>query len=64
MIRVLRVARSTVIKGRTQAINALRSVLVTAPPELRDQLRALSTSRLVAKAAQLRPGEQVNPLAA
>ena len=37
---------------------------MTAPPELRDQLRALSTSRLVGKAAQLRPGERVSPLAA
>ena len=64
MIRVLRVARGTAIKARTQAINALRSLLVTAPPELRDQLRALSTTRLVAKAAQLRPGERVSPLAA
>ena len=64
MIRVLRVARSTAIKARTQAINALRSLLVTAPPELRDQLRALSTSRLVGKAAQLRPGERVSPVAA
>ena len=35
MIRVLRVAGSTAIKARTQAINALRSLLVTAPPELR-----------------------------
>ena len=37
MIRVLRVARGTAIKARTQAINALRSLLVTAPPELREQ---------------------------
>ncbi len=71
MIRVLRVARGTAIKARTQAINALRSLLVTAPPllvtappKLRDELRALSTSRLVGKAAQLRPGERVSPLAA
>lgn len=64
MIRVLRVARQTAIKARTQAINALRSLLVTAPAELRDELRALSTTRLVGKAAQLRPGEQVSPLSA
>jgi transposase len=64
MIRVLRVARGTAIKARTQAINALRALLVTAPPELRGDLRALSTSRLVGKAAQLRPGERVSPLAA
>src|SRR5205814_9876854 len=43
MIRILRVARGSALKARTQAINALRSLLVTAPPELRDQLRALST---------------------
>jgi transposase len=48
----------------TQAINALRALLVTAPPELRDELRALSTSRLVTKAAQVRPGEPRNTLAA
>ena len=64
MIRVLRVARGTAIKARTQSINALRSLLVTAPPELRDQLRALSTTRLVGKAAQLRPGALGSPLAA
>ena len=64
MIRLLRVARGTAIKARTQAINALRSLLVTAPPELREQLRALSTSRLVGKAAQLRPGALGSPLAA
>jgi transposase len=64
MIRVLRVARSTAIKARTQAINALRSLLVTAPPELRDELRSLSTKRLVGKAALLRPGARVSPLAA
>jgi len=64
MIRVLRVARSTAMKARTQAINALRSLLVTAPPELRDELRALSTSRLVGKAARLRPGPLDSPLTA
>jgi len=64
MIRVLRVARQTAIKARTQAINALRSLLVTAPPELRDELRALSTSRLVGKAARLRSGPLDSPLAA
>ena len=53
--------RGTAIKARTQAINALRSLLVTAPPELRDQLRALSTTRLVGKAAQLRPGALGSP---
>jgi transposase len=41
MIRVLRVASSTAMKARTCALNALRSLVVTAPLELRDQLRGL-----------------------
>jgi transposase len=64
MVRVLRVARSSAIKARTQAINALRSLLVTAPPERGERLRARSTGRLVDIAAQLRPGALGGPLAA
>jgi hypothetical protein len=64
MVRVLRVARGTVTKARTQAINALRALARDRPPELRDQLRALSTTRLVGKAAQPRPGALAGPLAA
>ena len=47
MIRSLRVARTTAIRARTQAINALKALVVTAPDELREQLRALSAVRLV-----------------
>jgi len=64
MIRVLRVARSTAVKARTQALNALKSLLVTAPAELRDQLRGLPTARLVVTAARLRAGREVTTLAA
>jgi transposase len=56
MIRVLRVARSTAIKARTQAVNSLKSLLVTAPAELREQLHGLTTAKLIATAARLRPG--------
>ena len=38
MLRALRVARQTAVKARTQAINALKGLLVTAPDELREQL--------------------------
>ena len=38
MIRSLRVARKTAVKARTQAINAMKALIVTAPPELRDEL--------------------------
>ncbi|MFL6183909.1 MAG: transposase [Actinomycetes bacterium] len=55
MIRVLRVARQTAIRARTQAINALKALLVTAPAELREQLRDLPAATLVAAAAALVP---------
>jgi transposase len=64
MIRSLRVARATAMKARTQAINALKALVVTAPAELREPLRALPTVRLVQTAAALEPGPVTTPLAA
>ena len=54
-IRVLRVARSSARKDRVRALNQLRSLVSTAPEELRSELRGLSVCRLVNKAAGLRP---------
>jgi transposase len=54
MIRVLRVARSTAMRARTQAINALRALIVTAPDELRDQLRGRPTTEVIAIAGRFR----------
>jgi transposase len=64
MIRLLRVARASAMKARTQAINALKALVVTAPEELREQLRTLSTLRLVRTAAELESGSATSPLAA
>src|SRR5215218_10096125 len=64
MIRSLRVARATAIKARTQAINALKALVVTAPAELREQLRDLSTVRLVQTTAGLELGPVTTPVAA
>ena len=64
MIRSLRVARQTAMRARTQAINALKALLVTAPIELREQLRGLSVTRLVRTAAELEPGPVTSPAAA
>jgi transposase len=64
MVRCLRVARATAVKARTQAANALRALVVTAPAELREQLRGLSTGRLVSTAARLRPGPILTTTAA
>ena len=64
MLRSLRVARTTAMRARTQAVNALRSLLVTAPAELREQLRGRSVVRLVGVAATLDPGRLTSPAAA
>jgi transposase len=64
MVRALRVARQTAVKARTQAINALKGLLVTAPDDLRELLEGLSASRLVAQAATLDPDTLATPTAA
>jgi transposase len=66
MVRCLRVARTSAAKARTQAANALRALVVTAPVELRrrEQLRDLSAAQLASTAARLRPGPVVAPTAA
>jgi transposase len=64
MLRCLRVARSTAVKARTQAINALKALVVTAPEDLREQLRGLSATKLVRAAANLAPGKLDTPAAA
>jgi transposase len=64
MLRALRVARQTAVKARTQAINAIKALLVTAPDELREQLEGLSTAKLVRQAAALDPGTLATPATA
>jgi transposase len=59
-IRVLRVARACARHDRNEALNQMRSLLSTAADELREQLRDLSITQLVATAAALRPGSEIN----
>ena len=54
-IRVLRVARTSAMKARTQAMNQLHSLVSTAPDHLRDELRQLTRTELVERCAQFRP---------
>jgi transposase len=54
-IRVLRVAKLSARKDRTRALNQLRSLVSTAPEDLRAQLRGLSIFRLVNKVIGFRP---------
>jgi transposase len=57
MIRALRAARRSAVKARTQAANQLQSLRVTAPEELLNRLRGLSTKELVSVAARFRLGD-------
>jgi len=59
-IRASRVARCGAIKAHTQSTNQLKSLLVTAPAELREQLRQLSTTALTATCARLRPTSELS----
>jgi transposase len=63
-IRVLRVARSSAIHDRTQALNQMRALVSTAPDDLRQELRGLSGYRLIVTASALRPGSEITPLSA
>jgi len=63
-IRLLRLARRSAIKARTQAANQLQGVVETAPAALREKLRALGVSALVASARRFRCGPPTTPAAA
>lgn len=64
-IRALRVVRKSAVKARTQTINQIRTLIVTAPSVVRDKLRGLSTRELVDTLARSRPvGELDDPACA
>ena len=52
-LRLIKVARDTAVKSRSQAMIALKSTLVTAPDELRATLEGLSDFRLITACAEL-----------
>jgi transposase len=57
MIRHLKVARDTAVKARTQAMLALKAIMISAPAALREQLEAVAGRvALVRHLAALRPG--------
>jgi transposase len=54
-IRVLRLARNSATRDRTRTLNQMRSLVTTAPDELRSQLRGLTIPKLLRIAAAFRP---------
>jgi len=56
MLPMFKLAKSSAIKSRTQAINQLKAVLVAADPTLREALSGLRTPILIRHCAQLPTG--------
>jgi transposase len=54
-LRALLTTREGAVCARTAALNELRALLLTCPPELRERLQGLSRSALVEACARLRP---------
>ena len=52
---MLRVIRSSARSDRTRALNQMRSLVSTAPDDVREQLRGLTIFRLVDRASAFRP---------
>ena len=63
-LRTLKVLQRSATKARTQALNQLRALLVTAPDELRARLRDLSPRELLATCAAFRVSIDDDSLAA
>ncbi|MGW3407376.1 IS110 family transposase [Streptomyces zhihengii] len=59
-VRVLRTARRSAIKARTQAMNQIRGLLVSAPAMLREQVAGLERAALIRTLARLRPGDDLS----
>ncbi|WP_103529048.1 transposase, partial [Streptomyces sp. SM12] len=64
-VRVLRITRRSAVKARTQVMNQIRGLLVSAPAMLREQVAGLERAALIRALARLRPGSDLSrPLAA
>jgi transposase len=53
MLRMLKMAKTSAVKSRTQAINQLKAIVMRADSALRDSLTGLSTPRLIRRCAEL-----------
>jgi transposase len=64
MLRLFKMAKNSAIKSRSQAINQLKAIIVTADYELREQLAGLSNPHLIRRCAGLRRGTKTGTSAA
>ena len=64
MIRMLKSTKDSAVKARTQAVNQIKALVVTAPSELRETLDGLTTAALITRCKGLRSGRLDAPKAA
>ena len=64
MIRMLKSAKNSAVMARTQAVNQMKALVVTAPAELRERLDGLATGALAERCRNFRPGRLDSPKAA
>jgi transposase len=57
-LRVLRLARASAVKARTNTLQQIDQLLGTGPAQLRDQLRQLTRMKLIGRCAAWRPDSQ------
>jgi transposase len=63
MLRMLKLAKDSAVKTRTQTLNQIKALLVTAPTGLRETLEGLSAGQLIDRCAALRPGPLTSAMA-
>nr|WP_229840050.1 IS110 family transposase [Streptomyces brasiliensis] len=63
-IRMFKMAKGSAIKSRSQAINQLKAVLVSADPALRESLTGLSNPELIRRCSELEAVDGIGPAAA
>ena len=61
-MRMIRLARVSAVKARTQAANQIHALVTSGPESLRSRLRGLSLRRLAARARRWRDGNIEDPL--
>ena len=63
-LRMLNVARRSAVKGKTQAVNQLRALLVTAPQSIREAALKAKPEQCIAACMELDCGDEKNPVMA
>ena len=64
MIRMLKSTKDSAVKARTQTVNQMKALVLTAPAELREMLDGLTTSALAKRCRNFRPSRLGDPKAA